>query len=321
MLRFTLAAIVVLSATFARAQFQQPLITTRPGETVVQRWKIGVKVTLPAGGMKNLTATTPVPSDWPEQKVRIVSDDLSPGAKVSYQMIEDAARQMTISFPKISAGEELKGLVTFEVTRKLQEKPADTSRFVVPQVKKSDRKLSGYLAPSPYIESASTEIRALARQVGSDQQGAWDRVEAIYRWVRGKVQYKDEPIKGALAALHDGTGDCDEMSSLFIALCRAKAIPARTVRVPGHVYPEFYLLDENGKGRWFPCQAAGTRAFGFMPDPRPVLQRGDKLLVPDPEAGARKKKTVRYLPDTLVGLPGSGGGKLRLKPVCEQVEP
>ena len=38
--------------------------------------------------------------------------------------------------------------------------------------------------------------------------------------------------------------------------------PARTVRVPGHVYPEFYLLDEDGKGRWFPCQVSGTRDFG-----------------------------------------------------------
>ena len=43
------------------------------------------------------------------------------------------------------------------------------------------------------------------------------------------------------AALRDGTGDCEELSSLFIALCRAHGIPARTVWVPDHCYPEFYL--------------------------------------------------------------------------------
>jgi len=317
MLRITLAAIVVLSATFAHAQFQQPLITTRPGETVVQRWKIGVKITLPAGGMKNLVASTPVPSDWPEQKGRIVNDDLPPGAKVSYQMIEDAARQMTITFPKISAGEELKGLVTFEVTRKLQEKPADTSRFVIPDIKKSDRKLAAFLTPSPYIESASTEIRPLARQVGSDQQRAWDRVEAIYRWVRSKVQYKDEPLKGALAALHDGTGDCDELSSLFIAMCRAAGIPARTVRLPTHCYAEFCLADEKGVVQWFPCQPAGTEACGEMPDPRPILQKGDNVLAQIPLS--KKRERCRFVPQNFTAVPLSKGEQPKVEFVCEMV--
>ena len=76
------------------------------------------------------------------------------------------------------------------------------------------------------------------------------------------------------------------MSSLFVAICRADGIPARLVRVPGHCYPEFYLLDRDGKGRWFPCQAAGTRAFGGMPDPRPILQKGDNSAC----LGARREE-------------------------------
>jgi hypothetical protein len=105
------------------------------------------------------------------------------------------------------------------------------------------------------------------------------------------------------------------MGSLFVALCRAESIPARLVRVPGHCYPEFYLLDRNGKGHWFPCQAAGTRAFGSMPDPRPILQKGDNVLVPEP--GTKKKTKVRFLPETLIGLPVGGRGALKLKLVCE----
>ena len=52
------------------------------------------------------------------------------------------------------------------------------------------------------------------------------------------------------------------------------------VWVPGHCYPEFYLEDAEGRGHWIPCQAAGTRAFGSMPEHRPILQKGDNFRVP-----------------------------------------
>ena len=75
-----------------------------------------------------------------------------------------------------------------------------------------------------------------------------------------KVEYRFDPkIKEARAALDDGYGDCEELTSLFIAMCRINKIPARAVWVPGHCYPEFYLEDEQGNGHWYPCQAAGQR--------------------------------------------------------------
>lgn len=291
---------------------------------VTTSWKVGMEVTADGGAFHRIVGTTTVPMDWREQRVRVVKEDRPPGVSISYQTIDDVARQMVVKIPSLADGQQARAIVTLEIKRLLEKPPAEAERFRLPNAKRADRKMASFLGPSPFIECTSPQIVELAAKVGADQEKAWEKVEAIYDWVRANVKFVDNrggQIKGVLETLRDGTGDCDEMSSLFIALCRAKAIPARTVRVPGHVYPEFYLLDESGKGRWFPCQAAGARAFGFMPDPRPVLQKGDKLLVPDPEAGGRKKTTVRYLPDTLVGLPGGGGGKLRLKPVCEQVEP
>ena len=120
----------------------------------------------------------------------------------------------------------------------------------------------------------------MAKEIGADKEKAWDRVEAIYDWVREKVKYKNGPLKGALAALKDGTGDCEELSSLFIAICRAADIPARTVWVPGHCYPEFYLVDDKGAGHWFPCQSAGSREFGGITEIRPILQKGDNFRPP-----------------------------------------
>jgi hypothetical protein len=73
--------------------------------------------------------------------------------------------------------------------------------------------------------------------------------------------------------------------------------------VPDHCYPEFYLVEADGEGHWFPCQAAGTRAFGSMPELRPILQKGDNFKVPE------DSKPRRYVSEFLTGVPVRGGGQ------------
>ncbi|MGC4003730.1 MAG: transglutaminase-like domain-containing protein [Pirellulales bacterium] len=117
------------------------------------------------------------------------------------------------------------------------------------------------------------------------------------------MEYKEGPIQGAVKALQLGYGDCEELSSLFIALCRQQKIPARTVWVTGHCYPEFYLVDDKGEGHWYPCQAAGTRAFGGIPETRPILQKGDNFADPD-----RPRERLRYVSEFMKGVAVKGGG-------------
>ncbi len=151
-----------------------------------------------------------------------------------------------------------------------------------------------YLKPSPYIDSEDPVIVEAARQVTEGKPGGWEQAEAIFDWVRDKIEYRfDRKIKSARQALDDGFGDCEELTSLFIAMCRARGIPARAVWVPSHCYPEFYLEDSSGAGHWYPCQAAGTRIFGAMAETRPILQKGDNFRVP----GAREPQ--RYVQETL----------------------
>ena len=117
-----------------------------------------------------------------------------------------------------------------------------------------------------------------------------------------------------MAALRDGTGDCEEITSLFIAICRAAEIPARTVWVSGHCYPEFYLEDDKGKGHWFPCQSAGAREFGGITELRPILQKGDNFRPPK-----NSHERQRYMAEYLTGSPGPGGGKPQVKFIREAV--
>ncbi|MHC4399910.1 MAG: transglutaminase-like domain-containing protein [Planctomycetota bacterium] len=321
-----LAAALILSLGWpaAVAAAAEPAVSndSSEGETIVGKWRVGVIVTAGSGPCRGIVATTSVPADWPEQKVRIVEEEVSPRARVTYRMVGEAVKEMTARIPSLGAGQQAKAVVTLEITRSLQIAPEDTDRYVLPNPAKlkRDRKMRSYLDPSPYIESDHSQITALAGQVGVDRQKAWDRVEAIYDWVRETIRFQDDrgrPVKTTLETLRDGAGDCDELSSLFIAICRASSIPARTVRVPGHCYPEFYLEDDEGNGRWFPCQAAGTRAFGEMPDARPVLQKGDCLLVRDPHTKRMKKH--RFLPSNLTVADSRGALPPQLELVLEPV--
>lgn len=298
----------------AAGQFQQEADL---GDATVQKWQIGMIITA-TGTCRAISGNVAVPDQWPEQSVEIVDEQIPPGVDVKYETMAGTLKQMIIKITEMEAGEQAKVLVTFAVRRSMQLPPNNPAQFVLPDARTLDRTMREYLKPSPYIESTNPKIKALARQIGADAPTAWQRVEAIYDWVRANVEYQDVPLKGALKALEDGTGDCDELSSLFIAICRAAGVPARTVRVPNHCYPEFYLVDANGGGRWFPCQAAGDRAFGGMPDPRPILQKGDNI--PFRDLGSRRLSRERFLPETLVGVPLVRGQIPRVQIICEQVE-
>ena len=83
------------------------------------------------------------------------------------------------------------------------------------------------------------------------------------------------------------------MSALFVSLCRLSGISARTVWVEGHDYPEFYLVDKQGKGHWIPAQVVGPPWFGEITEYRPIFQKGDRFYDP------LQKEYVRYVPHTV----------------------
>jgi len=299
-----LLAGIVCSITVAQTETNDKLvsISDRLGKAEAELWRVGLKITASGGPCHGLFATVPVPTEWPEQSVRMVKEDLSPHVRrVSYRTLDGGVKQMLVSVPILRSGEVAQAIVTFEVDRRSITAPQDTSGYQIP--KRLRRQLKKYLGPSPLIESRHRSIRALAKELKDDNLSAWDQVETYYDWVRDNVEYENGVLKGALAALKDKSGDCEELTSLFIALCRANGVPARTVWVPDHCYPEFYLEDEEGNGNWFPCQAAGTRMFGGMLEARPILQKGDNFKVPE------KKERQRYVAEFLTGKAGPRSGK------------
>lgn len=262
----------------------------RLGEWQTFYWQAGLTIQATEGPCKGIEAYVPVPSDWPEQEVVVAKEDVSKSVKMDYITADGDVRVMVIRIPHLAAGEEAKALVTFEVRRSSQLLPENTAIYRLPNKKKLDRKILPYLGTSPFIDPRQAKIRALAKEIGQDKKTAWEQVEAVYDYVREKIQQVPGPLKGPLAALKDGKASHEDMINTFVAICRAKEVPARTVWVPGHAYAEFYLEDDEGKGHWFPCQVAGNRAFGHMPERAIILQKGDNFRPP-----YNKRDTQRFM--------------------------
>ena len=243
-----------------------------------QQWEIGMTIKSP-GVLTGVSGTITLPLDWPEQKVTIVKQDIPAGIKVRSRIIGNDVKQMLITIARVNPTQELRISYTVEVERWSITAPQRTHELKIPAVVTPE--LHKYMGVSPSIETTNPLIVKAATGIGAAANNDWQHVEMIYDWVRKNIRYEfDKELQGALTALRSGKGDCEELTSLFVAICRNHGIPARSVWIPGHCYPEFYLVGRGGHGYWFPAQVAGTRSFGSMPERRPVLQKGDNFRIP-----------------------------------------
>ena len=89
-----------------------------------------------------------------------------------------------------------------------------------------------YTSPQRGIESDDPALRELAQQIVAGETNTYKRVLRLQAWVQQNVQYPDLGATypdDALLCIDKGVGDCAGQSKVFVALCRALGIPARTV--------------------------------------------------------------------------------------------
>lgn len=253
---------------------------------------IGIRIMPVDGNLMETTAQTVFPTDWPEQTVEIVEVTASPAMQVSFRELPGNNKQMLAYAKFIGPGSPVEAVARVRIVKSHILGPESTEQLSIPR--RPTSKLKMYLGSSPYIDPNIAEIRRVIRQIDEmNPPNDWKKVELLYDWVRDNIVYENGDLKTIQKALKDRTGDCEEMTGVFVALCRAAKVPARCVWIPNHCYPEFYLEDANGNGHWFPCQVAGTRNFGNMPEYLPILQKGDRFKVPE------RKEIQRYLADYL----------------------
>jgi len=118
-----------------------------------------------------------------------------------------------------------------------------------------DPAFAPWLAPEPLIESADPRIRAQAHALVGDERDPARATLVLSRWVSAHV-HKEQTVglPSAVRVFELKRGDCNEITTLFVALARAAGIPARPaaglVQLGDHFYyhawPEVYL------GGWVP---------------------------------------------------------------------
>ncbi|PHS12896.1 MAG: transglutaminase [Blastopirellula sp.] len=276
----TLVTLVCMSSvTFAQFGTAVPALSRNGEDFNEHKLEVGFKITS-NGTATGTVASFPIPQIWPEQTVQLIKKKFSPEVSGFKVVDVKGAMQAQVSILQLFNGQSAEAIFVFEIRRVGIRPPKDPQTLKPVSTRRLDRDLKKYLNPSPSIESGSPIITKLAKELSANKETVWDRTKSFYDFVHEKIRYENGPLKGAVAALEDGTGDCEEMTSLFIALCRANKIPARTVWVPGHCYPEFLVMTAQEKQIWVPVEMTNKYPFGQSPEYRPILQKGDsfKLL-------------------------------------------
>jgi hypothetical protein len=121
--------------------------------------------------------------------------------------------------------------------------------------------LADYLRPEPLLESDAPEIRVEAERAVGGETAPRQRAERLVRHVHAIVEKRPTiSLPSALEVLKTRVGDCNEHTSLYVAMARSLGVPARIavglVQLRGafyyHAWPEVWLEDAPGRGLWLP---------------------------------------------------------------------
>lgn len=140
-------------------------------------------------------------------------------------------------------GQELRG-DTVLVER--ADSSALASHYLLPA---RDSAVVRWLRSDPLIQANDTRIAAQARQIVGRERNATKAAGRILAWVGTLRHARASGVPSATRTLATRSGDCSDVTALFVALARAAGIPARPVagllsRGPyfyHHAWAEIYL--------------------------------------------------------------------------------
>ncbi len=249
-------------------------------------------------GLSKLDFFQPMPVDWDgQQHVQVetvtpekFSQSLDPvfGNGIYYWRILGA--------PKAGESLQFSMRFTFDAFEISTRVAPDT----VPSYNQDDPLYELYTRPEEFIESADPRIVKLADSVAAGETNPYRLARKFYDYVIDTAHYQllGQGLRGATALLTTGEGECGDYSALFVALSRARGIPARPVvgywAISGleqtHVWAEFYI---EGLG-WIPVDPTiGQRSeserayyFGNMDNQRVILNKGFNIQLPGGRSAA-----------------------------------
>lgn len=240
--------------------------------------KVGIELTGRGSGGE-IKATTTVPVECPEQKIEGEQIEVR-GCRARVRQLGPHARQLCLYAPQISRGQVVSAVANYKLTSYKQYHHYGRDQFPAQQSVPAEVGRP-YLGDSPGIQTRSREVRRLLSEIRGKATHPWDLAQKFAAWIPRNIKPQVGPYTSVTAAIQNRRGDCEEMAGVFVALCRAGGIPARLVWIPNHTWAEFYLADGDGKGHWIPAHTACYFWFGWTGVHELVLQKGDRIRVPE----------------------------------------
>ena len=188
---------------------------------------------------KDLKLWLPVPREWDSQRaVEIISVDPEPLAQ--YEDPEHGNKMFYWDFGKLPVKS------TYQVSLKYRFEALGTHLEINPDyIKEYDKNSKEYIlyTRSTQMVHITPQIYVMAKEAISNETNPYLKAKAIFNFVSRKVRYQlhrkergvgtdvllNYPLKDSIDGETYYEGGCDQYHGLFVALCRAVGIPARSV--------------------------------------------------------------------------------------------
>jgi hypothetical protein len=126
-----------------------------------------------------------------------------------------------------------------------------------------------------YIDPENPDIITIATAVQKQAMtnNSFLLAKALFSWLKEHIQYQTHENEGGVqpagVTLTKKTGDCDDLSFLYVSFCRACQIPARFIRgflistygngsvtATAHAWTEVFVGNDLGNKGWIPVECA-----------------------------------------------------------------
>jgi transglutaminase-like putative cysteine protease len=129
-----------------------------------------------------------------------------------------------VKIPELNPEQTFESRIETEVT-------TSKLNFQLDRAAHSSRQSDEYCRRAKFWETSDPVIRRTAEKIRHSSQDIHGFLANTFAWVRDNVKLREPQATrlGAARAIRELTGDCDELSDLFITLCRAEMVPCRRV--------------------------------------------------------------------------------------------
>jgi transglutaminase-like putative cysteine protease len=221
----TLVAAIILVAMIAVTIYYWPK-NNENGNAPTQYalYSFNYTLSLTSDVAREIRLNCTIPTNTPNfQDIQIVNYSIDPMSVIFDENNNTIAGFVISLVPGTVSGVSIMVLAKLNKTSYSVSKsvPYDTSSQIYQQ----------YTKPEEYVESNNQQIIEVAQNLATGDIDPVNVSRTICTWVHQNLTYSgfSSSARGALWALTTGNGDCTEYSDLFIALCRARGIPARFI--------------------------------------------------------------------------------------------